>query len=392
VRLVTSLLASVLGCLALAPAASAADVNAQDPSRWVRVRANDGEVNRLTVSRADNVVTVGDANADVLAGPGCEQVAAREVRCVITAGEPRVDASLGDGDDEATALGSIPVKFDGGAGNDSLNGGDADDQLDGGDGDDRLAGGPGADAYEGGEGNDTVYARDGVREHVACGGGQDAGDADVEDDVTGDCEGVSKPLAPPSLVEPAAAPLPAPGRSVAVQVKTGTVLARTPGARTFVPLDPTRPVPVGTVFDTRNGTLTLTAAADRAGGTQTADLRGGRFSVGQVLRTTMTTDLRMTGGSFAACPRARARGAARAAASRRRVVRRLWGSGKGRFRTRGRSSAATVRGTVWEVVDRCDGTLTRVHEGVVVVESRRTGRTKVVRAGESHLVRRRARR
>jgi hypothetical protein len=47
---------------------------------------------------------------------------------------------------------------------------------------------------------------------------------------------------------------------------------------------------------------------------------------------------------------------------------------------------------VWEVVDRCDGTLTRVREGIVVVENLRTGRTKVVRAGESHLVRRRPRR
>jgi Ca2+-binding RTX toxin-like protein len=392
VRLVTTLFAFLLALLAVAPLASAADVNAQDPSRWIRVKANDGEVNRLTVSRADNVVTVADAGADVLAGPGCEQVAAGEVRCAVTSGEPRVDVSLGDGDDEATALGSLPVKVDGEAGNDSLNGGDADDGLTGGDGDDRLAGGPGADSYEGGEGNDTIYARDGVREHVGCGGGQDAGDADVEDDVVADCEGVAKPLPPPSLVEPAAAPLAAPGRSVAVAVKSGTVLARTPGAASFVALDPSRPVPLGTVFDTRAGTLTLTAASGTAGATQTADFKDGRFAVAQSAGA-LVTDLRMQGGSYVGCPRATARGAvARSAASRRRVVRKLWGSGKGRFRTRGRSSAATVRGTVWEVVDRCDGTLTRVHEGVVVVENLRTGRTKVVRAGESHLVRRRTRR
>jgi hypothetical protein len=48
-----------------------------------------------------------------------------------------------------------------------------------------------------------------------------------------------------------------------------------------------------------------------------------------------------------------------------------------------------VRGTVWTVADRCDGTLTRVSRGVVVVENLRTGRRKVVRAGESHFVRRR---
>jgi Ca2+-binding RTX toxin-like protein len=406
VRLVTALFATLLTALAVAPLASAADVDAQDPSRWVRVRADDGEVNRLTLSRAGEVVTVADAGADLLAGPGCEQVGAHEVRCAIADGEARVDASLGDGDDEATALGAIPVKLggdaghdvlsggdgggvlSGGEGDDVLSGGDADDRLDGGGGDDRLDGGPGLDSYDGGEANDTIHARDGVRESVACGGGQDVGEADPEDDVAADCEGVATPLAPPSLVDTAAPPAPAPGRSVAAAVKSGTVLVRTPGASTFTPLDPTRPVPVGSTFDTRAGTLSLTAAAGTAGATQTADFRGGRFSVGQAANAVVTA-LRMRGGSFAGCPRPPARGAVARAASRRRVVRRLWGSGKGRFRTRGRSSSATVRGTTWEVVDRCDGTLTRVRSGVVVVESLRTGRTKVLRAGDSLLVPRR---
>ena len=80
-------------------------------------------------------------------------------------------------------------------------------------------------------------------------------------------------------------------------------------------------------------------------------------------------------------------GVARAASKRR--VRRLWGSGHGRFTTRGRNSAATVRGTIWSVEDRCDGTLTRVTRGVVVVENLRTHRTKTVKAGETYLVRRR---
>jgi hypothetical protein len=40
--------------------------------------------------------------------------------------------------------------------------------------------------------------------------------------------------------------------------------------------------------------------------------------------------------------------------------RRLWGDGKGRFRTKGKHSAATVVGTKWLVEDRCTSTLTRV--------------------------------
>jgi hypothetical protein len=106
----------------------------------------------------------------------------------------------------------------------------------------------------------------------------------------------------------------------------------------------------------------------------------------------MVTELAMSGGDFSRCPRTTARGAVAYAAGRRRVVRRLWGSGHGRFRTRGRSSAATVRGTIWTVEDRCDGTLTRVTRGVVVVQNLRTGRTRTVRAGESHFVRRPTRR
>ena len=389
-RLVTALLATLLGVLALAPVASAASVDAKDPSRWVRVEANDGEVNRFTFSRADGVVTIADEGADLLAGAGCEQSAAREVRCAISDAESaRVHADLGDGDDEATALGAIPVKLDGDAGNDILTGGDAADRLDGGDGDDRLAGGPGLDAYEGGEGNDTLYARDGVREGVLCGGGQDAGDADLEDDVAADCEGVAQPLPPPSLVDLAVPATPVPGQSVAVAATAGRVLVRTPGAASYTPLDPRRPVPLGSVFDTHAGTVTLTAAAGTAGGLQTASFKGGRFSVAQA-PAAVVTELRMRGGSFAACPRPAARGAVALAAARRRVVRKLWGSGKGRFRTRGRSSSATVRGTVWEVLDRCDGTLTRVRSGIVVVENLRTGRTKVVKAGESIFVRRRA--
>jgi hypothetical protein len=43
----------------------------------------------------------------------------------------------------------------------------------------------------------------------------------------------------------------------------------------------------------------------------------------------------------------------------------LRASARGHFRTIGRYSAATVRGTVWQTVDRCDGTLTVDTEGVV---------------------------
>jgi Ca2+-binding RTX toxin-like protein len=400
VRSAVATLTVACSLLSAAPALGA-NVTTQDPARWVRVTANDGETNRITVSAAASVVTVSDEGADLLAGSGCEQVAAREVRCALSDPKPRVDVALGDGDDEATALGGLPAKLEGEGGNDVLTGGDADDDLDGGDGIDRLSGGAGVDSYDGGEGDDAVAARDSLRETVACGGGHDAGDADLEDEVAADCEGVVKPLPPAGLdeVQPAdsapgsgsGAPAPVPGRSVALAVKTGAILVRPPGSVALVPLDPAVPVPVGTLIDARKGTVSLTSASDLAGATQAADFTGARFRVAQVRGAAMVTELQLNGGNFSTCPRPRARAAVARAASRR-VVRRLWGSGKGRFRTRGRNSAATVRGTVWTVEDRCDGTLTRVTEGVVVVQTLRTGRTKVVRAGQSYLVRRPARR
>ena len=60
---------------------------------------------------------------------------------------------------------------------------------------------------------------------------------------------------------------------------------------------------------------------------------------------------------------------------------------RGRFRTGGRNSSATVRGTIWTTTDRCDGTLTQVRRGTVVVRDFRRKRNVIVRAGKSYLAR-----
>ena len=75
----------------------------------------------------------------------------------------------------------------------------------------------------------------------------------------------------------------------------------------------------------------------------------------------------------------------RASGSRR--IRRLSANARGRFRTRGRHSAATVRGTKWITTDRCDGTLTKVARGSVAVRDFRRKKTIVVKAGRSYLAR-----
>ena len=102
-------------------------------------------------------------------------------------------------------------------------------------------------------------------------------------------------------------------------------------------------------------------------------------------------DVYLRGGRFKCCARAgtrRARGGSVASASRARRVRKLWGRDSGgRFRTHGRHSQATVRGTRWLTVDRCDGTLTRVTQGAVAVRDFRRHRTVLVRAGHTYLAR-----
>ncbi len=103
------------------------------------------------------------------------------------------------------------------------------------------------------------------------------------------------------------------------------------------------------------------------------------------------TLLSLSGGSFARCPRASALAHASSVRSTKlaaphQVIRRLWSSDNhGRFQTHGHDSVATVRGTEWLTVDRCDGTLTRVLRGIVSVRPHGSRRAVTVTAGHSYL-------
>jgi hypothetical protein len=72
-------------------------------------------------------------------------------------------------------------------------------------------------------------------------------------------------------------------------------------------------------------------------------------------------ELRLKGGNFLDCV------SSFRALAKKRPVRRLWGSGKGHFRTRGRYSSATVRGTKWLTEDLCGATRITVVQGTVLV-------------------------
>ncbi len=102
--------------------------------------------------------------------------------------------------------------------------------------------------------------------------------------------------------------------------------------------------------------------------------------------------LQLLGGQFGricrASPKSKTAADARSTTisiNKKKPVRRLFGNGKGRFRTKGRYSAGTVRGTYWVTVDRCDGTLTHVYRGVVSVHDLVRHTYVRVSAGHSYL-------
>jgi hypothetical protein len=178
---------------------------------------------------------------------------------------------------------------------------------------------------------------------------------------------------------PAALPPPVAGETVNAKVRAGKVRFRLPAETAFAELTAPRQLPIGTTFDTTAGRVTLTSAADTAGATQHAWFYEGTFTIGQTTGSAPVTTLALA-GALPDCTKG-----ARAAAATKRKQRHLWGDGKGRFRTGGRFSSATVRGTRWVVSDRCDGTLTRVVRGSVTVRDRVRDRTVIVREGEQYL-------
>jgi hypothetical protein len=160
--------------------------------------------------------------------------------------------------------------------------------------------------------------------------------------------------------------------------------------RNFVPLREARQIAVGSIIDTRKGGVRLLSARDAKNRTQSGEFRSGVFQVLQSGKRSAKglTELRLKGSSFKRCGSSRKKRGKRASAARsKRRIRRLRGSAKGRFRTRGRYSAATVRGTIWEVADRCDGTLTKVTRGKVAVRDFRRHKTVLVKRGKHYLAR-----
>lgn len=157
---------------------------------------------------------------------------------------------------------------------------------------------------------------------------------------------------------------------------SGAVYLRTPGATTFTSFSGTRRVPVGTEVEATDGRISITASSGQHG-----DFYQGRFIILVSPSQPNVIELDLSGSSFKDCKQSRSLTSAGKPPPRRQ----LWGNAKGKFRTRGRYSITSVRGTTWLTADGCDGTLARVTHGTVGVADLLRNRQVVLRRGENYL-------
>ena len=152
----------------------------------------------------------------------------------------------------------------------------------------------------------------------------------------------------------------------------------------FIPIEDAVQVPIRTKVDTRNGRVELTTETED-GGTQSADFYDGIFRIRQGKRDDLTV-ARLLGRQQ--CTPAAGAGSGRNALASRKRKPSLWGSGSGNFASSGNHGSASVRGTTWLIFEQCGGiTGTFVKEGRVAFKNFYTGRTRLVRKGQTAFAR-----
>jgi hypothetical protein len=185
----------------------------------------------------------------------------------------------------------------------------------------------------------------------------------------------------------AAPPPPVLGHSVNIKPVSGQVFILVAGK--LVPVTDNQQIPTGATLDTRTGSLQLTAASTGKGKKpQTGIFGGAIFKLTQAKNG--LTNLSLAEGAFQGAPSyatCKAHKAPEASAAATKTLQLLHATAKGKFRTTGRYSAATVRGTKWTVADRCDGTFTRDLVHSVAVTDFVRHKTIVLHAGQSYLAR-----
>ena len=185
--------------------------------------------------------------------------------------------------------------------------------------------------------------------------------------------------APPQVIG-RQGPVPVLRKSVVASRVSGTIRVKTRRGK-FRRLRAGEAIPLGSTVDATKGKVRITSASNAAGATQSALFFQGAFVITQTGGSKPVTQLALS--PKLSCPS----NGKKARTSAKKKVRRLWGDGKGRFRTKGRHGAATVRGTKWLTQDTCGGTLVRVKRGTVTVRDFAKKKTVVVKKGKSYVAR-----
>jgi hypothetical protein len=184
---------------------------------------------------------------------------------------------------------------------------------------------------------------------------------------------------------PAAPPKPPVlGQSEDVKPVSGTIFIKLKNGQ-FVPLTGATQIRSGTIIDALHGSLQLVAALGK-GKTEHGIFGGAIFKITQAhngLVNLSLVEAAFNGApSYAVC---HAHKTTDATAASSRTLQLLHASAHGKFRTTGRYSAATVRGTAWTIADRCDGTLVHDITHSVAVTDFVRHKTIVLHAGQSYL-------
>jgi CSLREA domain-containing protein len=176
---------------------------------------------------------------------------------------------------------------------------------------------------------------------------------------------------------------PVAGKSIIGSLSKGKVLVKLPGTNKSFLLQDGQQLPMGTTFDTTRGRVNIRADQGHGVVNKKMWIYDGVFKLTQTKGKKPLTTLTLTG-------KLQCGGGGKAhSALKKKRKRRLWGNGKGHFRTKGRNSAATVLGTKWYVEDTCKGTKVVVRRGKVRVTQFRPKKTIIVKAGHSYFAKRR---
>jgi hypothetical protein len=186
----------------------------------------------------------------------------------------------------------------------------------------------------------------------------------------------------------AAPPAPVLGTSENATLVTGTVFVKSPSGA-FVPLTGATQIRTGTEIDALRGSLELVASVGKHK-TEHGIFGGAIFRLSQTGRGALKglTTLALVEGAFSGAPSfglCKPHKALDAAAASSKTLQLLHASAHGKFRTKGRYSAATVLGTKWTIADLCNGTLVHDITDSVEVNDFVHHKTIVLHAGQSYL-------